>query len=187
MSLEILGQVCINGLMIGGIYALVSVGLSLIYGVVGFANFAHGSFLMFGMYLTWGLWRWTHLDPLLLLPVVFLCLFGIGWLFYRQLIDPIIRAPDEVHLFLTLGISLMLDNGFLLAFTADRWFLKTVYAEMTLYLGNLTLPFTRLLGFGTALLIAWGLFLFLQQTKTGTGDSGGLSGSLPGRECRSRF
>ncbi|RMF87026.1 MAG: branched-chain amino acid ABC transporter permease [Nitrospinota bacterium] len=167
MSLEILGQVCINGLMIGGIYALVSVGLSLIYGVVGFANFAHGSFLMVGMYLTWGLWRWTHLDPLLLLPLVFFCLFGIGWLFYRQLIDPIIRAPDEVHLFLTLGISLMLDNGFLLAFTADRRFLKTVYADTTLYLGNLTLPLTRVLGFVMALLIAWGLFLFLQRTKVG--------------------
>lgn len=167
MSLTILGQVLINGLMLGGIYAVIALGLSLIFGVVGFANFAQGSFLMIGMYFVWGLTRLAGLDPLLWLPVVAVVLLAAGWVFYTWLIDPIIERPAEVHLFLTLGVALVLDNAFLLTFTADRKFVQTPYDDITLYLGDISLPLTRLAGFGAAILVAGLLMAFLAATKLG--------------------
>lgn len=167
MSLTIAGQILLNGLMLGGIYALIALGLSLIYGVVGFANFAQGSFLMVGMYLAWGLTRLTGLDPLLGLPVVAGLLLLVGWAFYTRLIDPIIQRPAEVHLFLTLGVALVLDNAVLLTFTADRKFITAAYDETTLYLGDLSVPLTRLLSFGAAMVVAGLLMGFLVYTKLG--------------------
>lgn len=167
MSLSIAGQVLINGLMLGGIYALIALGLSLIYGVVGVANFAQGSFLMVGMYFVWGLTMLAGLEPLLALPLVAVFLFGVGWLFYALLLDRIIGRPTEVTLFMTMGLALVLDNVFLLTFTADRRFVQTSYDDVTLYLGDISLPLTRLAGFATAVVVAGLLMAFLAGTKLG--------------------
>ena len=167
MSLSILGQLLVNGLMLGGIYAVIALGLSLIYGVVGFANFAQGSFLIVGMYLVWGLTRLTGLDPFLWLPVIAVLVFAAGWVFYTWLVDRVIGRPAEVHLFMTVGVMLVLDNAFLLGFTADRKFVQTPLDDMTLYFGDISLPLTRLAGFGSAILVAGLLMAFLAVTKLG--------------------
>ncbi|MEE8506376.1 MAG: branched-chain amino acid ABC transporter permease [Kiloniellales bacterium] len=167
MSLSIAGQLLINGLMLGGIYALIALGLSLIYGVVGVANFAQGSFLMVGMYFVWGLTMLAGLEPLLALPFVAVFMFGVGWLFYTRLLDRIIGRPTEVTLFMTMGLALVLDNVFLLTFTADRKFVQTSYDDVTLYLGDIALPLTRLAGFATAVVVAGLLMAFLAGTKLG--------------------
>ncbi len=167
MSLSILGQLLVNGLVLGGIYAVIAVGLSLIYGVVGFANFAQGSFLMIGMYFAWGLTKLAGLDPFLWLPVIAVFLLAVGWVFYTCLIDRVIGKPAEVHLFMTVGLMLVLDNAFLLIFTADRKFVQTPYDDITLYFGDISLPLTRLAAFGTAILVAGLLMAFLAATKLG--------------------
>lgn len=167
MDPGIIGQIVVNGLMLGGIYALVAVGLSLIFGVVGFVNFAHGSFLMIGMYLSWGLWKLAGIDPFLSLILIIPAFLALGWIFYNRLVDPIIEMPDQVHLFMTLGIALMLDNGFLLAFTADYKSLQTFYSDIAIYIGSIVFALPRLISLSVAMLSGMILVLFLTRTRTG--------------------
>ena len=167
MDLTTILQALITGLMMAGIYALVGIGLTLIFGVVRIVNFAHGEFVMLGMYVTFWLWKLWGIDPYLSLVITMPVLFCFGVLVQRFLLQPILRAPDLAQIFMTVGLSVILMNATLLVFTADFRSVKTAYAEWVWRLGGVSVPVTRLFAFVGALGLAALLTLFLTRTDVG--------------------
>lgn len=167
MDLTTILQAIVTGVLTAGIYALVSIGLTLIFGVVRIVNFAQGEFVMVGMYVTYWLWKLWGIDPYLSLFITMPVLFCFGVLVQRFLLQPIMRAPDLAQIFMTVGLSVVLMNAALFFFTADFRSVKTAYAEWAWRLGGVTIPVPRLFAFLGALLLAGLLTLFLSKTDTG--------------------
>src|SRR6476659_6933314 len=107
MTSEIIIQTLASGLLIGLIYALVAIGLTLIFGVMDIVNFSHGEFLMFGMYSSFWLFARYALDPIFSLPITFILLFGLGVMVYRVVIKKIIDAPMLSQVFATFGLMIL--------------------------------------------------------------------------------
>ena len=160
-------QAVITGVLMAGIYALVAIGLTLIFGVVRIVNFAQGEFVMLGMYVTWWLWKAWGIDPYLSLLITMPALFCVGVLVQRFLFRPILHAPDLAQIFMTVGLSVIFMNAALFFFTADFRSVKTAYTEWAIRWAGLTLPVTRLFAFAGALLLAGLLTLFLSRTDVG--------------------
>ena len=167
MELSTFLQALITGILMAGIYALVATGLTLIFGVVRIVNFAHGEFVMLGMYVTFWLWKLWGLDPYVSLLITMPLLFCFGVLIQRFLFQPILRAPDLAQIFMTVGLSVILMNVALLLFTADFRSVKVAYGEWAWRLGGVTVPLPRLFAFLGALLLAGLLTLFLTRTDVG--------------------
>ncbi len=167
MDLTTFLQALITGILMAGIYALVSTGLTLIFGVVRIVNFAHGEFVMLGMYLSFWLWKLWGIDPYLSLVITMPVLFCFGVLIQRFLFQPILRAPDLAQIFMTVGLSVILMNVALFLFTADFRSVKVSYAEWAWRVGGLTIFMPRLFAFLGALLLAGLLTLFLTRTDIG--------------------
>jgi branched-chain amino acid transport system permease protein len=167
MDLTTILQGLLTGLLMSGIYALVAIGLTLIFGVVRIVNFAHGEFVMIGMYATFWLWKLWGIDPYVSLLITMPLLFLFGLLVQQFLFRPILHAPDLAQIFMTVGLSVVLMNAALFFFTADFRSVKTAYTEWTVRLGGVALPMPRLFAFVGALLLAGLLTLFLSKTDVG--------------------
>ena len=111
-------QAVINGIMLGGFYAVMVLGFSIIWGVMGVINLAHGEFIMAGAYTTWFLNTRYGWEPLLTLVVVFILFFVVGYILQRILINRIIDRPYLISLLVTFGLAIIMANSFKLAFTA---------------------------------------------------------------------
>jgi branched-chain amino acid transport system permease protein len=165
---EILFAGVINGLMAGGIYVLVAVGLTLIYGVLHIINFAHGSLLMLAMYAVFFLWRKPlGLDPYMALPLVTAGAFICGFLLYRTLIGYLSKGDEQNVLLITLGLSIIIDNLALLFFGGDTQTVEADYTGKMIALGPALVPLPKLLSFGAALLLCILLGLFMSRTDFG--------------------
>jgi branched-chain amino acid transport system permease protein len=160
-------QLTINGLLQGGIYSLISIGLTLIFGVTRVVNFAHGEFLMLAMYATFFLFQMSGMDPYFSLLVVTPLLFVLGLVAERLVIHPILNAPSFMQIFSTVGLSVALQNAALFFWTADYRSVKTAYSTETLVVSDLLISVPRLIAFGATVLISWGIFLYLKKTYTG--------------------
>jgi len=160
-------QLIINGLLLGGIYALISIGLTLIFGVVEIINFAHGEFLMLSMYGSYWLFQLYGVDPYVSLLMVIPTFFLIGWAVQRIIIQPIIDAPPLNQIFATVGVSLVLQNVALFLWKADYRTVRTVYSGLSLKTAGLMISFPRLVAFFLALALIAGLLTFLKRTYTG--------------------
>ncbi len=158
-------QLIINGLLLGGIYALISIGLTLIFGVIEIINFAHGEFLMLSMYASFWLFQLYGIDPYVSLFMVIPAFFVIGWAVQRIIIQPIIHAPPLNQIFATVGVSLVLQNAALFFWKADYRTVRTAYS--TLSWGGLMISIPRLVAFILALAIIAALLTFLKRTYTG--------------------
>jgi branched-chain amino acid transport system permease protein len=167
MNLTTILQAIVTGVLTAGIYALVSIGLTLIFGVVRIVNFAQGEFVMLGMYVTYWLWKLWGIDPYLSLLITMPVLFCFGVLVQRFLLQPIMRAPDLAQIFMTVGLSVVLMNAALFFFTADFRSVKLSYAEWTWRLSGVAIPVPRLFAFLGAILLAGLLTLFLSRTDLG--------------------
>ncbi len=167
MDLTTIFQAVITGVLMAGIYALVAIGLTLIFGVVRIVNFAQGEFVMLGMYVTWWLWKAGGIDPYLSLLITMPVLFVFGVLVQRFLFRPILSAPDMAQIFLTVGLSVVLMNAALFFFTADFRSVKTTYSEWALRVAGITLGVPRIFAFAGALVLAGLLTLFLSKTDIG--------------------
>src|SRR6201986_1349815 len=132
--LETVVQAVINGLLIGGIYALVSIGVTLIFGVVKIVNFAQGEFVMIGMYITFFLANWLGIDPPSSLLVSMPALFVIGALLQHFLIRRVLGLGDMPQIFLTFALSLLLMNVALMLFTANYQTVHTAYTDAAVHL-----------------------------------------------------
>jgi branched-chain amino acid transport system permease protein len=160
-------QLTINGLLQGGIYSLISIGLTLIFGVTRIVNFAHGEFLMLAMYATFFLFHFVGVDPYLSILIVTPLLFVLGICSERLVIHPILNAPSFMQIFATVGLSVALQNAALFFWTADYRSVKTTYSGMMVPAGEFLISFARLMTFLAAIVISYGVFLYLKKTYTG--------------------
>jgi len=114
-----LGQLILSGIFIGGIYALMSIGLTLIFGVLRIVNFAHGEFLMLGMYGAWAITRLLGLNPYIAAIAVVPAMFLFGAIVHRLIVRPGLDKPHLVVVFATMGLSIFMQNVALMIMTAD--------------------------------------------------------------------
>jgi branched-chain amino acid transport system permease protein len=164
---ETVAQAVINGLLIGGIYALVSIGVTLIFGVVKIVNFAQGEFVMIGMYISFFLATYYGIDPLLSLAISMPVLFVIGVLLQHFLIRRVLGLGDMPQIFLTFALSLLLMNVALLLFTANYRTVHTWYSDEALHLGPLYVSTAKLIAFVLAMVLSGILWTFLHTTDMG--------------------
>ena len=165
--LETVAQAVINGLLIGGIYALVSIGVTLIFGVVKIVNFAQGEFVMIGMYISFFLANQFGVDPLLSLFVSMPVLFVIGVLVQHFLIRRVLGPNDMPQIFLTFALSLLLLNLALMLFSANYRTVHTSYSDEAFHIGGLYIPVAKLIAFVVAMVLSGALWLFLHATDLG--------------------
>ncbi len=164
---DILIAALVNGVLTGGIYALVALGLTLIYGVLHIVNFAHGSLLMLSMFGAWLLFDRLGIDPYAALPIMTVAAFVFGWALYAGLIGRISRGDDRSILLTTLAVAVVLDNLALVVFTGDSRTIDTPYAFSVVEAGPLLISVPRLISFGLALLLAACMWAFMTRTDLG--------------------
>jgi branched-chain amino acid transport system permease protein len=163
----LIGQGLLSGLLFGGVYSLMAVGLTLIFGVMRVVNFAHGDMMVWGMYLAWlGATR-VGLDPYLGFMLCAAVLFGFGWVVQRGLVDRIVDAPHEMQILLMLGVALILENAALVAFGPDPQRVRSPLTAATVWLGPIFVDVARLVTFGVALALTLALWFFLARTDLG--------------------
>lgn len=161
-----IGQILISGLLLGGVYAIISIGLTMIFGVVRIVNFAHGEFLMIAMYFTYFLFQ-KGIDPYVAVFVIAPLLFLIGVAVQRVLIQPILETPPTVKILATLGLSVALQNLALMLWKADYRTIKTSYQSTVINLGPTVISYPKLVAFLVTIAVAVALFVFLKTTYTG--------------------
>ena len=160
-------QLIVSTILLGGIYALIAVGLTLIFGVMRVVNFAHGEFLMLGMYLAFWAFTLLHADPYLTFILSLPLLFGVGWLSYRIVMRPVINASHNVHVFTTVGLSIALQNVALVLWTADSQFVRTSYYSIVVRVAGAVLNVAQLVAFAIAVLLTAVLFAFMRWSYYG--------------------
>jgi branched-chain amino acid transport system permease protein len=160
-------QDLVNGILAGGIFAVVAVGFSLVYGVMNIVNLAHGAFVMIGAYTAYVLFATWQVDPFASIPVAFVFLFLLGYLVQRGVINFVVRAPVLTTFLLTFGLSLLLINVVLLIFHGDVRGITTSYSATNFSLGPVTIAWTKLWTLVVAMLVAWLLQAFLSRTRIG--------------------
>jgi branched-chain amino acid transport system permease protein len=160
-------QLIVSTLLLGGIYALIAVGLTLIFGVMRVVNFAHGEFLMFGMYLAFWAFALLGFDPYLTLVCSLPVWFAVGWASYRVVMGPIIHASHNVQVFTTVGLSIALQNLALVLWTADARFVRTDYYALVVRIGGAAFNVAQIVAFAIAVSLTAGLFAFMRWSYTG--------------------
>jgi len=166
-GLPLLLQSIVNGILMGGVYGLVAIGLSLIFGVMKIINFAHGSLMMLGMFTTYWLYVLLGLDPYLSLLLSIPCLFVVGLLIERFLIAQVLDAPAHNQLLLTLGISLFIENFALLLWTPNFRTLEVTYLRKAAMVGTVMISLPKLVAFIFAIILTILLYCFLKGTDMG--------------------
>ena len=156
----------LNGLTTGAIYALVALGLTLIYGVLHIINFAHGASLMVALYAVYMLAR-AGIDPYLALPLVVTGMFVFGYLLQRLIINKSSHGRDENILLVTLGLSIVLENLALLFFTSDTRTIDTPYTLATVAIGPALISHPKLVAFAGSLLSCALLYLVVARSRLG--------------------
>ena len=157
----------ISGVFLGSVYALVALGLTLIYGVLHIINFAHGSLLMIAMFAVFFLWKFLGIDPYLAMVIVVPGGFLFGYGLQRFVIGKASHGKDEIILLVTLGIAVVIENGALFAFSADQRLVQVPYDFDGIDLGVTVAVYPELAALGGSLLITLFLWLFMTSTDTG--------------------
>jgi branched-chain amino acid transport system permease protein len=164
-------QSAVSGLLIGGLYGLIALGLALSFGVLKVLNVAHGELVMLGGYVTFFLVAVVGLDPFLSMPLVFVVLFGLGALLYVVLFRFVVRYDIEVRiknsLLISFGLVLILQAVAVTVFTGDDRAIVTDYSSFAITIESIRVPFIRLAGLIVAIVLAVGLQLLLDRTTFG--------------------
>ena len=166
MSVQVF-QSLLDGVLMGGVYALAALGLSLIFGVLKITNFAHGAMMTVGMYVVYALASGLGLNPYLALPIAMLVMFLIGFLIQRFPIHYIEHAPAHNQLLLTLGVAYVLENVLLVIFTPNYKSLTVSGFEKAIRIGDLTIAPAKLIAFGMVIVVTAGVYLLLYKTQMG--------------------
>jgi branched-chain amino acid transport system permease protein len=167
MNLEIFLQTIVNGLLTGSIYSLVAIGLTLIYGVMIIMNFAHGEFLMLGMYVSYWCFTLFGLDPYLSLPIAAIVIFALGAVIQVGLIDRVLDSHPLNQIILLLGVSTLLIGLVQFFWTAEPKSIHVPYETEVFVIQQLRFSIPRTVAFFAAMVISGSLYLFLQYSKTG--------------------
>ena len=160
-------QQIINGILLGGVYALVGVGMSMIFGIVQLTNLAHGEFVILSAYLSTVLCTGLGLHPLLTLIITVPLMFVIGIVLQNLLINRVMARGSEPALLVTFGLSIIIQNGLLLLFSADAQRMVTSFQSKSIDLGPIKLPVLNLLVFAIGVVVVLLLDLFMKKTYLG--------------------
>ena len=160
-------QDLVNGILVGGIFAVVALGFSLVWGIMNIINLAHGAFVMLGAYTAYVLFATWHVDPFLSVPVAFVVLFALGYAIQRYVINIVVRAPILTTFLLTFGLSLLLVNLALVVFHGDIKGITTSYSGSNFSIGPVTVAYTKLWTLVAALIITGLMQAFLTKTRMG--------------------
>ena len=167
LSPVILVPAVLNGLMTGAVYALVALGLTLIYGVLHIINFAHGALLTAAMFAAFFAYRLFGLDPYLAAVVLTPLFFLLGYGLQRFVIAPAAHGEDRNILLVTLGLAVIIENALLYAFRADTRTINLPYAFDVVEVGSAFLAVPRVIAFCAVVIVALVLWLVMQRTDTG--------------------
>ena len=165
--MEVFLQSVVSGVLVGGVYALIGIGLTLIFGVMRVINFAHGELLMVGMYLTYYVFTLLGIDPFLSIVIVIPVMFLFGVLLQRVLIQRVLDALPQNQILLTIGLGLILSNTVMLIFTADYKILSTSYSSGSVMLAGISVSEPLFVSFLITAAITAALYLFLLKTDVG--------------------
>ncbi len=161
-------QVAVSGLLMGLIYALVAVGLSLTWGVLDIINFAHGEYLMLSMYTAFWLYTLFNMDPYVSLPLAALLIFVIGYLNYKIVIKKVIDAPGLTALLATFGLSLLFRNLAQFFWTPNiRFISNTIVTDKKIELGSVVLGMPQLVAAIGSIIMVFVIYHFITKTKIG--------------------
>ena len=164
---DILFPSVLNGLTTGAVYALIALGLTLIYGVLRIINFAHGALLMVALYAVYWLHEAGGIDPYLALPPVVSGMFALGYALQRGIINRASHGRDENILLVTLGLAIVLENLALLVFKSDTHTIETAYTLSTVRIGPAFIALPKLVAFGGAAVSAAILMAIVTRTDLG--------------------
>lgn len=169
--MQAFGQNLAFGIMVGALYGLVALGLSLIFGVTKFLNVAHGELVMFGGYASFWAFSLLGIDPFLSIPLSMICLFLIGGILYKLVFSRTVKLPEESKIKNTLlvafGLSVILQNLALRFFTADERGITTSYFSTAFTVMDIRLPITKMASLAIAIIFLLALQLFLRRTYLG--------------------
>ncbi len=165
-STHLLLQTLILGILVGGVYALMASGLTLIFGVMRIINVAHGAFLILGAYLTYELFQVFALDPIASILITVPVFFLLGWVLQRYVLSRI-ENPDQTSVLVTFALALVLEGLLGYVFNTNMRSVTPSYSTASITIATFRLPLTRLAGFGAALLVLLSLYYILQRTNLG--------------------
>lgn len=165
--MQLLWQILVNGILLGGLYALMALGLVLVWGVLNIVNLAHGALIMLGAYACYYFFTGFGWDPFATLPVAMMLLFCLGYLIQRWVLNLVIRAPMFNSLLVTFGLEVVITYLAQTIFSADFRTVNPSYAGANFSFLGATVPWVRVLAFGVALTLTLGLWLFLEHTRIG--------------------
>jgi branched-chain amino acid transport system permease protein len=165
--MSILMQSLISGILIGGVYALIGIGLTIIFGVMRVINFAHGDLLMLGMYATYYLFTLAHVDPFLSIVVTMPLMFLFGAFLQKTVINRVLNALPQNQILLTIGLGLIMSNTVMLAFTSDYKILSTTYSSSSVTIAGISISLPLVISFAITAAITVALYWFLLKTDTG--------------------
>ncbi len=164
---EIALNAIVNGLLTGAVYALVALGLTLVYGVLHIVNFAHGATFTAALYAVYVAHASFGIDPYVAVFALSPLFFGLGYLLQRVVIGPASHGSDNNILLVTLGLAIVIENAMLATFRSDTRSIDVPYGFLVLEVGNLILPLPKVIAFGATLLVAGLLGVLLAWTDTG--------------------
>jgi branched-chain amino acid transport system permease protein len=160
-------QILVNGVLLGGLYGLMALGMALIWGVLNVVNLAHGALIMLGGYVVYYLFTGLGIDPFLALPIAALVMFALGYLLQRYILNLIVRSPMLNTLLITFGLNVVITYLAQLLFSADFRTINPGYAGMNFNVGGITIPMVSLAAFIIALVLATLVWLMLNRVSLG--------------------
>ena len=167
MNLDLLLQLAISGFLLGGVYSLIALGLSLIFGVMRVINFAHGEMMVWGMYVAYTILLWTGVDPFFSFLVSAVILFFIGYLLQWVIVNRILDFPEAMQVLPLVGMAMVFENSARIIWGPDYISPQSRFALSSLSLDGLMIDVPRLFAFSLAVVITLAVLLFLKKTDTG--------------------
>jgi branched-chain amino acid transport system permease protein len=162
-----LTQVILDGIILGGFYALMAQGLSLVFGIMRIINLAHGEFLVMGAYLAWAAQQYLGLDVLVALPLLIILGFGFGWVISRVLVMPVLERHELMPLLVTFGLASVIAGALTLIFSTTPKVTKAAYSDSVISLLGFRVSVSKAVMLAAALILLTLLTLFLDRTKQG--------------------
>jgi branched-chain amino acid transport system permease protein len=163
----LLWQATVNGLLLGGVYGIATVGFSMVWGVMGIINLAHPAFIMIGAYVTLLLYTHLGLDPLMSIPVSMAVLFLLGYAMQAVILNRILKTSLLLSLVVSFGVNMAIVDLFSLVFSSDVRAVNVSYAQSSIEVDGRLIPVVRLIAASLSVLLGLGLHVVLRRTRMG--------------------
>lgn len=165
--MDIFAQLFATGLLLGGIYALISIGMTLIYGSVFLINFAHGDYLMVAMYLSWMLYNLWGINPYISTLIVVPAMFILGAITYMLVVRPVLGGSQKIKVFVTFGVGIVATNAMLIIFGGEERVIHVTGVDNVLQLGEVRVSFAAVIAFLVSIAVAAALYFLMNKTLMG--------------------